>query len=106
MSFDIESYKLGRKSTEKYIQAVKHLLTEGSVADKLAYAAPYICGQSVDLSGFELYAIIEWLERPEGPPPSATFEALRSMLRGCRGVVTDEELARLVEDSGEPGGEE
>ncbi len=40
MSFDIGSYKLGRKSTEKYIEAVKRLLTEGSVAEKLAYAAP------------------------------------------------------------------
>ncbi len=109
MSFDLWSYRLGKGSVQAFKEAARKLL--GGTTDaaiELGEAAPYICGEATeeDLAGYELHAITEWLERPEGPPPSARFAALRRMLQQCRGLVDDRELEKLAErywEAEEPG---
>lgn len=95
---NLKWYKLGKQSTQAFVEAARKVLGGGVVAERLASAAPYLCGEisDVDLSEYELHAIIEWLERPEGPPPSAGFTAYRKMLKQCRGVIDDSELEKLA----------
>ncbi len=97
--FNFKSYKIGKKSTQAFKDAIKDLLGDTDVARELHKAAPYLCNKNVDLSGYELWAIAEWLENPEGPPPSAKFEALRDILRDCNMVVDDSELERMAEEA-------
>jgi len=93
---NIKWYKLGKKSTQAFREAVKKALDGKSVPEKLGHMAPYLCGHPEALDGFELSSIIEWLEDPEGPPPTDVYQALRAMLVECRGVLDDSDIESLA----------
>ncbi|MEB3861461.1 MAG: hypothetical protein GSR84_04485 [Desulfurococcales archaeon] len=91
--------KIAKKSTVDFKNAAKKQFGENSeVGERLGEAAPYLCGKidEMSLAEYELYATIEWLERPEGPPPSASFESYRLMLSDCRHVLDDSILDAMA----------
>ncbi len=92
-------YEFGKKSTQAFKNAARAIVEGKTVSEIVGESAPYLCGQPEALDELELSAILEWLEQPEGPPPSSRFLALRRMLVECRNVLDDRELERMAEEA-------
>ncbi|MCE4612246.1 MAG: hypothetical protein F7C07_00225 [Desulfurococcales archaeon] len=96
---NLKWYKLGKKSTQRFVRAAARQFGKRSeIGRRLGYAAPHLCGSidEVDLAEYELHAILEWLEDPEGPPPSGAFRIYAKMVQQCRDVLDDSELEKLA----------
>ncbi len=117
MSFDYQSYELGKRSVDRLVRSLRQVMCgdPAKPCDELSELAPYLAGAQ-DCSSLEdmldvyfAWESLRWAYRPRGRPPSVKKRLIREVL--CRsGIPLDEEfLRKLAQESGvaleAPGGE-
>ena len=109
MSFDVYSYRLGKRSAERLVRALRKALcgSEDESCGELPELAPYLMGSGdcLDLeAALDLYFSWEglaWAYEPRGRPPDHKKELVKRIL--CRhGLPLDEEFLEALSRPGEP----
>ena len=103
MSFDYQSYELGKSSAVQLVRSLRRVMCGDpeSTCDELAELAPYLigaedCGELDEmLDVYFAWESLKWAYSPRGRPPSVKKKMIRRVL--CRsGLPIDEEILRKL----------
>ena len=105
MSFDIQSYRLGKRSIDKLVERLGRILGDKVTAELAGLlVGARDCGEVEErLRGYFAWQSLKWAYSPSGLPPSEKMRLVMAVI--CReGIPVDEDF--LKELSQPPGMEQ
>ncbi len=102
MSFDVYSYRLGKRSVDRLVERLSRVLGDEATAELAGILAGARDCQDVEqrLDFYFAWQSLRWAYEPSGLPPSAKKEMLVAAI--CReGIPVDEEFLEALSRPGE-----